>query len=72
MSMQKTRGLATSSDHDRISPKRYAPRVGETALSEKASVSRRRNPYFASLPFLTAGARVLETNISFACVCAQK
>ena len=42
--------LATSGDPDKVSPKKWAPRVGKTAFSEKASVSHRRTPYFFSLP----------------------
>ncbi len=42
--------LATSSDPDKVSPKKWAPRVGDTVFSEKVSVSRRRTPYFLSLP----------------------
>ena len=49
--MVKTRGLAVSSDSDKVSPQKWAPRVDETTGSEKVSVSRTRNPYFLSLQF---------------------
>ena len=72
MSTVKKRGLATSSDPDEVPLKKWALRVGETVVSEKVSVSRRRNHKFLSLPFLTAGARVLKTNISMCRACAHK
>ena len=53
-------------------PTKWALRVGETAFSSKASASRRRNPYLFSLPFRTAGARVLNPNTLKHRACAQK
>ena len=42
--------LATSGDPDKVGPKKWVPRVGKTTFFTKSSVSRRRNPYFLSLP----------------------
>ena len=72
MSMAKTRGLGTCSDPDRVGPRKYVFCVGETLLSEKVSISRKQNPYFLSLPFLTAGAIVLKINTSICRACAHK